>query len=92
MRLHRDPQVSGVSLIMGGTGGRGAWLCRGSLSCLERAIRQHAIDRALRVRVTDEAVQRMRAAVHAEAEVGGAEAEVCEDGRPGRRRHDGGES
>ena len=36
--------------------GRGAWLCAGSPSCLEAAVRRDALGRALRRRVGGEAV------------------------------------
>ena len=36
--------------------GRGAWLCRGSAACLERAARRGAFERALRARLAPSAV------------------------------------
>jgi predicted RNA-binding protein YlxR (DUF448 family) len=40
--------------------GRGAWLCRGSSACVDRAIRRRAFDRAFRVRLEDRQVDRDR--------------------------------
>ena len=40
--------------------GRGAWLCRGSASCLERAVRRDAFARALRAPVAPEALDGLR--------------------------------
>jgi len=39
--------------------GRGAWLCAGSLSCLEVAARRRAFDRALRTTVDPAAVEEL---------------------------------
>jgi len=38
-------------------GGRGAWLCAGSLDCLEQAARRNALSRALRTPVSPDAVR-----------------------------------
>jgi len=43
--------------------GRGAWLCRGSQECLERAVRGKAFDRALRCRVGEDEVAEVRSAL-----------------------------
>ena len=39
--------------------GRGAWLCRGSPACLERAARRGALERALRARLAPTAVEEL---------------------------------
>ena len=36
--------------------GRGAWLCRGSPTCFERAVRTKAFDRALRCRTGEDEI------------------------------------
>ena len=38
--------------------GRGAWLCRGSVACMDRAIAKRAFDRALRVRLSEGQIDR----------------------------------
>ena len=48
---------------MGGTGGRGAWLCRGSADCLEEALRRRVVGRALRAPLAEGSVARMAAAL-----------------------------
>ncbi|MGI9033149.1 MAG: YlxR family protein [Acidimicrobiales bacterium] len=40
--------------------GRGAWLCHGSVSCVDAAARRRAFDRALRIAITTEAVASLR--------------------------------
>jgi len=40
--------------------GRGAWLCAGSLDCLEQAARRNALSRALRSPVSPDAVRALR--------------------------------
>jgi predicted RNA-binding protein YlxR (DUF448 family) len=40
--------------------GRGAWLCRGSVHCLNQAVRRRAFDRAFRASVEVGAVERLR--------------------------------
>ncbi len=60
--------------------GRGAWLCRGSLTCLERAIARRALARALRGEVPDETFGELRRVIGSENghECEGSHA-VCED-------------
>ena len=41
--------------------GRGAWLCRESADCLERAVRQRRFERAFKAPVEVEALQRLYA-------------------------------
>ena len=81
--------------------GRGAWLCRGSAACLDRAARRRAFERALRGPVADGATERLRTDLGLGAPgpgpdggrgpgiapplLGGTEALMCEDGEPGRR-------
>ena len=53
---------TGAGLAVGrGLPGRGAWLCRRSSECLERAAARHGLTRALRAPVTPEMVDRLRA-------------------------------
>jgi predicted RNA-binding protein YlxR (DUF448 family) len=40
--------------------GRGAWLCRGSAGCVDRAVKRNAFDRAFRNRVGNVQVDRIR--------------------------------
>jgi predicted RNA-binding protein YlxR (DUF448 family) len=40
--------------------GRGAWLCAGSVTCLDQAVKQRAIGRALRAEVSAEAISGLR--------------------------------
>jgi len=40
--------------------GRGAWLCRGSVSCVDTAHRRRAFERALRAPVAPGAVDRLK--------------------------------
>ena len=42
--------------------GRGAWLCAGSVACVDVAARRRAFSRALRAEVSPEAVASLRAA------------------------------
>ena len=44
-----------------GAPGRGAWLCRGSLECLEQAVRRHSFDRAFAAPVRADEAGRLRA-------------------------------
>ncbi|MDE3086991.1 MAG: DUF448 domain-containing protein [Acidobacteriota bacterium] len=95
VRLRLGP---GGEVVVGGGGGRGAWLCRGSAPCLEEALRRRAVGRALRAAISEEALARMaermpqaavwegRGAASGPRRVGGgAGPAVCEDGRPDRR-------
>ena len=54
--------------------GRGAWLCAGSLSCLDAAARRRAFSRALRAEIKPEAVAGLRSAVASRGRM--------EEGRP----------
>jgi predicted RNA-binding protein YlxR (DUF448 family) len=40
--------------------GRGAWLCSGSLGCLDVAVRRHGFDRAFRAPIGRNAAQHLR--------------------------------
>ena len=69
------------SLAVGRTlPGRGAWLCRDSASCVDRAAKRGAFGRALRCEVGSAQVERLRSALHAEQE--------RRRGRCGRARED----
>jgi predicted RNA-binding protein YlxR (DUF448 family) len=57
--------------------GRGAWLCLGSLACLERAARRRGLDRAFAGPVEADQVRRLRAQL---VELWGAPQPMCEDG------------
>jgi predicted RNA-binding protein YlxR (DUF448 family) len=49
------------SLALGRTlPGRGAWLCRGSVACVDQAQKRRAFDRAFRVGVSTRAVDGLR--------------------------------
>jgi predicted RNA-binding protein YlxR (DUF448 family) len=43
--------------------GRGAWLCAGSVACLDAAARRKAFDRALRAAIRADAVDELRTIV-----------------------------
>ena len=51
--------------------GRGAWLCVGSPACIDKALRRHAFDRALRGPVDPRSVERLRAEAAERARVEG---------------------
>jgi predicted RNA-binding protein YlxR (DUF448 family) len=57
--------------------GRGAWLCRGSLACLEGATRRRGFDRAYTRPVGADQVRRLHAQL---VELWGALHPMCEDG------------
>lgn len=50
--------------------GRGAWLCAGSGSCLDQAIRRRGFDRALHTALRSDAAESLRAEVQASAGTG----------------------
>ena len=54
--------VDGSLVISRTAPGRGAWLCAGSVPCLEQAVRRRAFDRALRTAVGSGAIEALRAA------------------------------
>ncbi|MHB8329605.1 MAG: YlxR family protein [Acidimicrobiales bacterium] len=66
--------------------GRGAWLCRGSVSCLDQATRRHAFGRALRAPVPVEMVERLRTSLVGDGAGREAAPQVCEDGMSGPLR------
>src|SRR5207248_8656568 len=68
-RVVRRPD--GTLTIGRGLPGRGAWLCAGSLSCVDLAARKRAFSRALRAEITPEAVTGLRAAVAERARMKG---------------------
>jgi predicted RNA-binding protein YlxR (DUF448 family) len=60
--LVRVVRLDDGTLVEGRTSpGRGAWLCAGSPSCLDQAVRRKAFGRALRGEVTAAAVEGLRA-------------------------------
>ena|GEM_PF-1025295 len=77
-QLVRVTRAADGTLEVGRTApGRGAWLCRGSLACLDQAVRRRAFDRALRGPVVDGATDRLR------AHLGLDGAGTARDGAPG---------
>jgi predicted RNA-binding protein YlxR (DUF448 family) len=60
-RLVRVVRLGGGSLAVGREGaGRGAWLCRDSPGCIDKAVRKKAFGRALRGRVEPCQVEAIR--------------------------------
>jgi predicted RNA-binding protein YlxR (DUF448 family) len=60
--LIRVVRTTAGGLIVDRSGpGRGAWLCSGSLDCLERAVRRHGFDRAFATAIADAEVEHFRA-------------------------------
>jgi predicted RNA-binding protein YlxR (DUF448 family) len=59
VRVARRPD--GSLALEHGAPGRGAWLCRGSLDCLEQAVRRHGFERAFSAPVQADDVRRLRA-------------------------------
>src|SRR5439155_13036598 len=53
--------------------GRGAWLCEGSLSCLDAAGRRKAFSRALRTEISAQAVAALRSMLTDRARMEGSE-------------------
>ncbi|MBF6557366.1 MAG: YlxR family protein [Acidimicrobiales bacterium] len=63
-QLIRVTRTADGSLVVGrGRPGRGAWLCRDSPECVERAAKRSVFDRAFRSRVEDGEVDRLRTAL-----------------------------
>ncbi len=57
-------------LVVGrGQPGRGAWLCRNSPDCVDRAVKRRAFDRAFRARVSDAELDGIRDALGSPARV-----------------------
>ena len=63
MRIRAVPTPSGPAGLEVGAGpGRGAWLCRSDpAACLEEAQRRRAVERALRISVRNDDIERLRA-------------------------------
>jgi predicted RNA-binding protein YlxR (DUF448 family) len=60
-QLVRIVRLSGGALSVDRHGpGRGAWLCQGSLACLEEAVRRHGFERAFAAPVPAGDVQQLR--------------------------------
>ncbi len=59
IRIVRTPEGPVEADLTGKKNGRGAYLCR-SAECLEKAIRIHALDRALDVRLDNTDVENIR--------------------------------
>jgi uncharacterized protein len=58
VRVARHPD--GVLAVGRGEPGRGAWLCAGSESCFDAAVRRRAFGRALRCEVPAHELERLR--------------------------------
>ena len=67
MRFRAVPSPSGsTELALGAGPGRGAWLCRShAAACLEEAQRRRAVERALRTKVRNDDIERLRAKLFA---------------------------
>ena len=50
--------------------GRGAWICTGSTACFDQAIRRKALERALRIPVTNTEIKSLRARLYGAAPEG----------------------
>ncbi|TDA68922.1 MAG: YlxR family protein [Clostridia bacterium] len=60
VRVVRSPDEAGIFVDLGGKKpGRGAYLCP-SQECLKRAIKSRALERALKVPVSDELIEDLR--------------------------------
>jgi len=57
-----------------GLPGRGAWVCAGSVACVDLAGRKQAFSRALRGRVTDAGIATLRSYLAERARIEGREA------------------
>lgn len=64
IRIVRTPDGEVVFDPTGKANGRGAYLC--SLACLEKALKTHKLDRALRVSVDEEKCEQLARAVMSE--------------------------
>ncbi len=65
VRIVRTPEGPVEADLTGKKNGRGAYLCR-SEECLEKAIKIHALDRALDVRLDSAAVENIREILRSE--------------------------
>ncbi len=65
IRIVRTPEGPVEADLTGKKNGRGAYLCR-SEECLEKAIKIHALDRALDVRLDSAAVENIREILRSE--------------------------
>jgi predicted RNA-binding protein YlxR (DUF448 family) len=62
VRIRAVPTASGSGLEVGAGPGRGAWLCRSDpAACLDEAQRRRAVERALRIAVRNDDIERLRA-------------------------------
>jgi len=64
---------TGSELSVGAGPGRGAWLCRTSEECLERAVRRGAVERALRASIPNLDLAALRARLTAASPPGTAD-------------------
>ncbi|HTZ09585.1 MAG TPA: DUF448 domain-containing protein [Acidimicrobiales bacterium] len=81
LRVARAPHGG---LGLGPGPGRGAWLCRDRPECLERALRNGALSRALRSVVDAADAQAVRDGMRGAVPSGEGTPQVCEDGGSGR--------
>jgi predicted RNA-binding protein YlxR (DUF448 family) len=65
-RVVRNP--SGEVVAGRNVAGRGAWLCAGSVGCLDKALRYGSLARALRTQVDLGTAERLRATLCGEAQ------------------------
>jgi len=62
MEMARLSMSAGTGLIVGGSGGRGAWICR-SDECVNTAKKRRALQRALRTEVPVESFESLRSEI-----------------------------
>jgi len=61
VRIARRPDGE---VVVGPGPGRGAWLCAGSETCFDLAVRRRALTRNLRTEIRDDEVGRLRATLY----------------------------
>lgn len=65
IRVVRTPEGTVTADLTGKKNGRGAYLCRNE-ECLEKAVRIHALERALEVKLDSDAISSIREAFSCE--------------------------
>lgn len=61
--LVRLTQHDGHLVIDGGSAGRGAWICRSSIGCLDQAVRRRALQRAWRTSLESDQIELLHTAI-----------------------------